>query len=153
MTRVSPSGVSAARRLTDGKDVKLEKTMRFYGASWPWPQWSEGLCSNAGERVRTFLGSNVALSRVPQLPLEVDHNAALDVAVMHAREDVVDVLQGFRGNRCLDLAPAGEVQGFLQIESRSDDRAANGDAGDHRVADRQRKVAPRHAVHRHRAAT
>jgi len=46
---------------------------------------------------------------------------------MHAREDVVDVFQVFRGNRRLDLALTGEVQSFLQIESRSDDRAPNGD--------------------------
>ena len=76
---------------------------------------------------------------------EVDHDASLDVAVMHAREDVVDVLERSRGDGRLDLALAGEVQGFLQVESRSDDRAAHGDAVQHGVEDRQREVARRQA--------
>jgi len=38
-----------------------------------------------------------------QLSLEIDHNASLNVAVMHAREDVVDVVEGFRRDRRFGL--------------------------------------------------
>src|SRR5437660_1295049 len=83
---------------------------------------------------------------------EVEDDPALDVAMMHAGEDVVDVLEPVRMDRGLDLALAGERQCLEQIEPRANDRAAHGNAVQHGVEDRQREVARRQAVERDRAA-
>ena len=94
----------------------------------------------SGSRTGSFgpnkrVRSHAAASPMAHLLLVVDHNASLDVAVMHACEDVVDVFEFFRRDGRLDLALASEVQRFLQIQSCSDDRTANGNAPDHGAED------------------
>ncbi len=54
---------------------------------------------------------------ITQAILEVDDNSSLNLAAMHARENVVNVVERFRGDGRLDFAFAGEVQSFLQIEA------------------------------------
>src|SRR3546814_6772135 len=83
---------------------------------------------------------------------EVEDDPALDVAMVHAGEDVVDVLQLVCMDRGLDLAVAGERQCLEQIEPRADDRASHGNADQHGVEDRQREVARRQTLERDRAA-
>src|SRR5260370_9211242 len=56
---------------------------------------------------------------ITQAILEVDDNSSLNLAAMHARENVVNVVERFRGDGRLDFAFAGEVQSFLQIEAGS----------------------------------
>lgn len=48
-----------------------------------------------------------------KLALEIDHDAALNVAGVHASEDLVDVLQLVGRNGGLDLALASEAQRLL----------------------------------------
>src|SRR3546814_1180506 len=83
---------------------------------------------------------------------DVEDDPALDVAMVHAGEDVVDVLQLVCMDRGLDLAVAGERQCLEQIEPRADDRAAHGNAVQHGVEDRQREVARRQTIEVDRAA-
>src|SRR4030095_11175444 len=67
-------------------------------------------------------------SSVSRTIFEVDDDSSLNLAAMHARENVVNVVERLRGDGRLDFAFAGEVQSFLQIEAGSDDRTANGDS-------------------------
>src|SRR3989338_5417125 len=97
--------------------------------------------------------SNMVCSRFVAGGLgEVEDDAALDVAVVHAREDVVDLLERFGVDSRVNLALAGEGQRLHQVEPGADDRAADGDAVEHGVEDRQRKIAGRQAIEGHRAA-
>src|SRR5215469_415055 len=86
------------------------------------------------------------------LALKIDHDPPLDVTPMHAGENAVDALEWFGRDGRLDLALAGETQGFLQIKTRPDDRPADRDAIQHGVEDGQGKIAGRQPVERYRPA-
>src|SRR4029450_13496436 len=84
--------------------------------------------------------------------LQVRDDAAVDLAIFHAREDVVDAVQLVPGEVGRYGSAAGEGQRLFQILARSDDRAADGDALENHVEDRQRHLARRQTNQRHRAA-
>src|SRR4249920_3301713 len=106
---------------------------------------------HVGVRARpTMTTGSVLIADLPLL--EVDDQAALDVARAHAGEDVVDALEPLGRHGRLHLALAGEVERFLQIEARADDGAAHRDAVQHGVEEGEREVAGRQADQRNRSA-
>lgn len=82
--------------------------------------------AQAGHTVRAFAWSVGAA-------LEIDHDPPLDFTMMHARENIVDVLQRVRRDGRANLALRGKIKRFLQIEPRADDGATNSDPVQDRV--------------------
>lgn len=77
---------------------------------------------------------------------QIKHDAAFDFAGVYTLEDAVDVVERFGPRHGLHLSSSGEVQRLLQIEARTDDRAAHRDPVEHHVEDVEREVARRQAV-------
>jgi inactivated superfamily I helicase len=51
--------------------------------------------------------------------LIVDDNAALDIALVHALKDPVDVVELVGLDRGLDLTLTSEIERFLEVDSRA----------------------------------
>src|SRR5438477_8748014 len=76
---------------------------------------------------------------------DLEHHATLYAAPLQPLEYLVDRIQRLRLDSSFDRALGGELQGLLQVFTRADDRATDGQALEHDVKDRRGELAGRQA--------
>ncbi len=70
---------------------------------------------------------------------EVHHDTAFNLTGAHFIKNCIDVVDLVCADGRLNLAVGGKIDGFLQIETGTDDGTAHGDAVQHHIENRQRE--------------